>query len=785
MFKKVASLLFWILIIGHVVYGQENQNSCTLTLSGNVVDTHDGSVLSYATVYIIEIQKGVAADEKGNFQVSQLCKGNYTIIVTHIGCEPDTTQILLQKSMSLSLDLEHHAKELEEAKVSGKKALPINQYLGKDVASVSVNENLASMGSIAALSSVVNGVSLLQTGTNVAKPVIHGLHSNRITMVNNDVALEGQNWGIEHAPEIDPFASERLVVVKGASALRYGSGAIGGTVIALPENVTNYKRLNGQLYLGGATNNRSGLAAFKLNGGLERFNNWTFGIQGSVKKAGTVKTPRYYLNNTAMEEYNYSWTVGYRNKGFESTVHYSQFNSDIGVFSGAHIGNLTDLQTAIDSEEPRPEDKGDFAYEIDRPYQHVEHETIQWKNVLGTVHGQWQVVLARQFNLREEYDKHLPRGFNNDESRPEFAINLESYTASLIYEAKKNNNLQYEAGLNGITQINRLKGIRSFIPSYTSNGFGAYAALAYERPFWSYSVGARVEQKSYDAEIVDQNQVNQVQRQFLIPAFTAEAITDRLNRVDLGFSYSFAQRAPGINELFSDGIHHGVAAIEYGDADLKPESSQKLSGSINYMSDNTKTGIDFTLYGNWISDFIYLQPQETALTIRGAFPVYQQQQTDAFLGGIDIGMNQLLTERLRLDIKGSYLYAQNMTEDKPLIFMPANRLSGGVRYTFTSTEVFYNPYLQIGINHVFEQKRVPLDEDFADAPSAYTLLSVSLGSTLSIGKYNLIVGVSVENITNTVYRDYMNRFRYYADEMGRNVSINLRLPFIINTTKNK
>lgn len=785
MFKKVFSLLFWMLIIGQLLYAQEDQKLCSLTLSGKVVDTHDGSILSYSTVYIIEIQKGVAADERGNFQITQLCKGDYTIIVTHVGCEPDTTSILLNKSMTVKFDLEHHAEVLGEAEVFGNKVLPTNQYLGKDASTVSVNDNLASMGSIAALSSVVNGVSLLQTGTNVAKPVIHGLHSNRITMVNNDVALESQNWGIEHAPEIDPFASERLVVVKGASALRYGSGAIGGTVIALPENVTNYKRINGQLYLGGATNNRSGLAAFKLNGGFERINNWIFGIQGSIKKAGTVKTPRYYLNNTAMEEYNYSWTIGYRKDKFESTVHYSQFNSNIGVFSGAHIGNLTDLQVAIDSEEPRPEDKGDFSYEIDRPYQHVEHETIQWKNVLGTDNGQWQMVFARQFNLREEYDKHLPRGFSNDESRPEFALNLESYTASLIYEAKKKGNIQYEAGINGITQINRLKGIRSFIPAYTSTGLGAYAAIAYERAFWSYNLGGRVEQKNYDAEIVEQNQVSNVQKRFLIPAVTAEAVYNRLKRIDLGLSYTFAQRAPGINELFSDGIHHGVAAIEYGDANLNPESSQKISGSVNYIADNKKTSFDFTAYGNWVTDFIYLQPQETALTIRGAFPVYQQQQTDAFLGGIDIGMNQLLTEKLRLDVKGSYLYAQNTSENKPLIFMPANRLSSGLRYTLSSTEVFYNPYLQVGMNHVFEQKRVPLDEDFADAPSAYTLLSISVGSTLSIGKYNLIIGVSVENLTNTVYRDYMNRFRYYADEMGRNVTFNLRLPFLINTNKNK
>lgn len=780
MYRKVVFTLLVCFTCMYGVVAQSIINECQLTLKGKVTDSHDGTDLSYSSIYIVELQKGVAADDKGRFSLTNLCPGGYTLIVMHIGCEPDTSSIDLKESMSIKLDLEHHAEELGQAEVVAFKELKQEKMLNSERR---IDDHLSSMTSLAALSSTVNGVTMLQSGSNVAKPVIHGLHSNRITMVNNDVALEGQNWGIEHAPEIDPFAAERLTVVKGASALRYGTSAIGGTIIALPDEPGKLDQLNGQVYLGTASNNRKGLAAFKLNGRFEQFKKWNFGIQGSVKKSGTVKTPRYYLNNTAMEEYNYSWTVGYRNKGFASTVHYSQFNSDIGVFSGAHIGNLTDLEIAIASDQPRDEDKGDFSYAIDRPYQHVEHETIQWKNVLERERGQWKLVLARQFNLREEYDKHLPRGFTADESLPEFAINLESYTGSLVYEAMKKGNFQYEAGVNAITQINRLKGRRSFIPAYTSDGMGAYAALSYDKGFWETNFGARLEQKNYDAEIVEQRQVDNVQKRFLTPAATAEVIYNRFKQVNLGLNYTFAQRTPGINELFSDGIHHGVAAIEYGDETLNPESSQKISGSIAYQSKNEKTDIDVTIYSNWIADFIYLQPQEAALTIRGAFPVYQQQQTDAFLSGVDLGWNQELSKHLSLEINGSYLYAQNVSENKPLIFMPANRIYGGLSYTFNSSEVFYKPFVGVGLSHVFEQKRVPLDEDFAKAPAAYSLLSLTMGGTLAVGKYNVIIDVTIENLTNTVYRDYMNRFRYYADEMGRNISVNLRVPFLINTTK--
>ncbi|NND09558.1 MAG: TonB-dependent receptor plug domain-containing protein, partial [Saprospiraceae bacterium] len=52
---------------------------------------------------------------------------------------------------------------------------------------------------IGVMASKISGVNMISTGQNVAKPVIHGLHSNRILVVNNGIRHEFQNWGIEHA----------------------------------------------------------------------------------------------------------------------------------------------------------------------------------------------------------------------------------------------------------------------------------------------------------------------------------------------------------------------------------------------------------------------------------------------------------------------------------------------------------------------------------------------------------------------------------------------------------
>jgi len=59
------------------------------------------------------------------------------------------------------------------------------------------------------------GVAIIQYGPSIAKPVVRGLHSQRIATVSAGVPQEGQQWGGEHAPEIDAFAANEIEVIRG------------------------------------------------------------------------------------------------------------------------------------------------------------------------------------------------------------------------------------------------------------------------------------------------------------------------------------------------------------------------------------------------------------------------------------------------------------------------------------------------------------------------------------------------------------------------------------------
>jgi iron complex outermembrane receptor protein len=73
---------------------------------------------------------------------------------------------------------------------------------------------------------------------------------------------------------------------------------------------------------------------------------------------------------------------------------------------------------------------------------------------------------------------------------------------------------------------------------------------------------------------------------------------------------------------------------------------------------------------------------------------------------------------------------------------------------------------------------MPVLVDISTPPPGYQLLHFySEMSFKTFGKTNATVAFSVQNILNTTYRDYLNRQRFFADEMGRNFQIQLKFNY--------
>ena len=121
-------------------------------------------------------------------------------------------------------------------------------------------------------------------------------------ILNNGIRQEGQQWGTEHAPEIDPFIADKISVVKGANSIMYGSDAIAGVILAYTKPLPDSAKIGGEINVVGNTNGRGGTVASYLEGKFKKVPAFSWRVQGTLKQNGTIAAPDYLLINTVMKE---------------------------------------------------------------------------------------------------------------------------------------------------------------------------------------------------------------------------------------------------------------------------------------------------------------------------------------------------------------------------------------------------------------------------------------------------------------------------------------------------
>jgi iron complex outermembrane receptor protein len=77
---------------------------------------------------------------------------------------------------------------------------------------------------------------------------------------------------------------------------------------------------------------------------------------------------------------------------------------------------------------------------------------------------------------------------------------------------------------------------------------------------------------------------------------------------------------------------------------------------------------------------------------------------------------------------------------------------------------------------VARQNREP-DFDLAPAPPGYSLINLGYQRQFPIGNDKLNMGIQVQNVLNSSYKEYMNRFRYFTDDIGRNILLKINYQF--------
>ena len=770
---------------------------CILRISGNVKDADTRSVLRGANVTISELKQTVLTDSAGNYVFAGICPGDYTLRISHADCQAVEFHFHLKEDHVQHAELSHAENVLKEVVVVGAAVVRAEGMTGE----LKGRELAATRGlSLGESLQRITGVSVLQTGNNIYKPVIQGLHSSRILILNNGIRQEGQQWGSEHAPEIDPYVANRLTVIKGASSVRYGGDAIGGVILVEPRLLQYDPQIKGEVNLAAFTNNRQGVLSALVEGGIDKSGHTAWRLQGTAKRGGNARTPAYWLQNSGVEEFNMSAAAGWKKKSKGLELFYSLFNTRLGIFTGSHIGNLTDLENIIREQAPPDYIKdADFSYQIDRPYQWVQHHLLKLRafhEVTGK--NRLSLTLSSQYNSRKEFD--ITR---TEKNTPQLELDLFTTMADLVWEHFGQKNLRGSMGVNAMHQLNSIN-YRYFVPNYQSLDMGIWAAERLQLNKWLLELGLRYDYRNrFNITDNDKAPFDRLMGNALVAgdpygnrifsglSGTAVAAYQFNDFLRASVTFSTAWRSPQVNELFSNGLHHGAARIEKGDPSIGTERA--FNTMVNLVYNKEKWEIDAGVYSKAINDFIYLKPVYPALlTIRGAFPAFAYAQTNASLTGTDVSIGYAINSHLKSKIKASLLRAYDKTEKTWLIQMPADRYEVEMDYLFVDGKRFKNQSLRLAAQYVTEQTRVPptgnikvkdangnelMQSDYMMPPPAYGLINLEYFTSLHFSSTRIEFVFGVNNLLNTSYRDYMNAFRYFALDRGRNVSFKVKIPF--------
>ena len=767
--KKLLSLFLFAVTFS--LYGQE-----TLNL---IIEDKGGQPLPSAVVHFVG--KHFVSDSNGKVSIPKLSQGKYPIKVNYLGFLDYEAIITIPAPNPYRVTMQEEVNQLAGTTLIGHVAKSVTATVAIDKPKLQQKSG----EELAKVLTTVTGVSMIQTGATIAKPVIHGLHSNRILILNNEVRQEGQQWGADHAPEIDPAVADRIAVVKGADAVRYGSDALGGVVVITPNKLPYGDGLHGQISPSFASNGRKTATTLKLESGVPHLHHWAWRLQGTLKRSGDIHTADYMLNNTAAAEANFSAAIGMQQETVAAELFYSQYENESSVFYGSHIGNLDDLLARF--EIGRPLTTYPFSYSIQAPKQKVVHHLLKAKAYYFLPFGgKLTAQYAFQKDIRQEFSVR-----RLDRTRiPALNMWLTTHLAEVFWENMDAPHWKTLLGGSFSLQDNYNQpgtGVVPVIPNFASVGYGAFVIEKYHKDNWNAEAGLRYDYKYLSADGYDMySQRYGGEHNFHNITYSLGGAWQATPHSSLSSNIGVAWRAPQVNELYSSGLHHGAGTYNLGEASLSPETGVKWITSLSYNHPDRGVRLTADAYVQLIKNYIYDYPTGEVRTLfSGVYPIFQYTQADAFFRGVDIDASVrlakwgALVQSLSYGLRGSVVFANELKTHRYFPFIPAPRLSQSLEWKSQPKGLFQSLEASIGHTFVAKQTRFePSQELVATTPDAYHLFEAAIGGTIAIGdQQTLSVRLSAENLFNQLYKEYTNRFRYYAHDLGRNVYLRLNYNF--------
>ncbi|MEO7475465.1 MAG: TonB-dependent receptor [Gemmatimonadales bacterium] len=720
-------------------------------VGGTVTDSVGAPVVD-ARLTLVELHRTTSTGPEGRFSFAEVTPGLYHLSISAIGYAPTVQRVVVAGAdVVLRVALKPSVVELEALQVTASPSATTLLDSPQPVSALSGDALRQSQApSLGETIQSLPGVRSLSTGTGIGKPVIRGLTSNRVLVVADGQRLETQQWGDEHSPNVDTEDAERVEVIRGPASVLYGSDALGGVVNVipkeLPEAIGRASWAHATAATAYSTNNRQldgSLAVEGASGAL--------GARVSLTRrtSDDIRTPTGPLFNSGNRSVGGTGAVGYRGSWGSVNATYSRRDERLEIHEDpAEDPTATPLQRIGD----------------DRIKIGLTHPT-------GSV-SRLEADVGFERNRRREFEA-------RDATDVALGLLSKTYTGTVHYHHAPIGPWSGIVGLSGIANRFDKFGEETLIPNTRAWSGGAYVFEQGEYGRWNLSAGARYDYRRLhadaDAELgtsAERRSYNSVTGNLGLLFHVSEPVALVLN-VGRGF------RAPSSFDLFANGVHEGTVAFERGNPDLRNEHS--FNADLALRAQSAVLRAEVGVFNNDIHDYIFSRPSG-AIDPESGFQIYDVSQGNARLQGIEAAVEYHPTRYLHLQGGADYTHGNNTSTGTPLPSIPPLRANYTVRLEGDRVGVLESPYVSVGGESNARQTRLDSSEaQFFDESGyqseAYTLVNFAAGFTLPAGRSDLWVDLQLRNAFDTRYAGFLSRYKTYALDQGRNVTLRLSTGF--------
>jgi iron complex outermembrane receptor protein len=779
------------------IESKSNKTNQKVTFTGIVTDAKTGTRLSGASIFIHDIKVGTISINDGTFATSNFPSGTYLVEVSFVGYATIIETITFNKSIEKNFAMVTSVADHEAVTVTG---VASASKLKQSAQSISIVKKIdlaqtTSTNIIDALSKRVPGLNNVSTGPAISKPVIRGLGSNRIVVMNDGVRQEGQQWGDEHGIEIDENSVQKAEVIKGPASLMYGSDAMAGVVNILTNTPIEQKTIKGNIGYQFLDNNGLNAVSGNIAAHLKNGFNWNL--------YGTYKSAKDYQNkydgrvfNSRYNERNFGGYFGINKSWGYSHLLISNFNQQVGLVEGERdfatgrflifSGTAQERVATNDELESRT---------LNTTYQKVQHFKIASDN--NFVFGKGRVTA----NIAFQENKRLEFGDAFQYATPSLNFNLQTITYNFQYHAHEKNGWKTSVGINGMSQQNKNGAEEVLIPEYNQFDIGAFVYTKKTFEKYTLSGGLRADTRNIiGKELIEgaDYKFKAFNKNFSNLIGSIGIAYDLSKEITLKLNAARGYRAPSVAELATNGEHEGTNRYEYGDNNLTSETSLQFDAGIEINTEHFTAG--FNAFSNNINNYIYYSKLEAVgggdsivTGTNGPATAFKFSQGNAQLNGFEVklDLHPHPLDWLHFENNFSFVagnFNQQIETTNRLPFMPAPRWQSELRADIKKIKThFKNAYAKLEMDYVLPQNKIFDAYDTETPTDGYSIFNFGIGSDVYTKSRKIMsVYFALNNITDAAYQNHLSRLKYTAINnftgrqgvfnMGRNYSIKLQIP---------